>query len=95
MTRNAGFRIVFPPAARMNWLQRALALLVLATVAVLGFFFLTVALAAGAVLAAAMLVRWWWLKRRLRAAARDATYEGEYVVIEQARTPIRSSPPNA
>ena len=95
MTRNAGFRIVFPSSARMSWLQRAVALRVLATVAVLGFFFLTVALAAGTLLAAAMLVRWWWQKRRLRAATGTGTYEGEYVVIEQARVPNRSSPPNA
>jgi hypothetical protein len=97
MIRNAGFRIVFPSAARMNWLQRVLAFVLLASVAVLGFFFLAVALVTGAMLAAVVVLRWWWTRRKLRGAAGTGIYEGEYAVIEQARerdaaSPVRPGP---
>lgn len=85
MSPRADYRFVFPPPARMSWLQRAIALVVLCAVVVLGFFFLTMALVAGAILAAVVLLRLWWLKRKLRSAAVSGTYEGDYVVIEQAR----------
>lgn len=85
MTRNAAFRVVYPSGQPMGWLQKAVALVVLCAVVVLGFFFLTMALVAGAILAAVILLRLWWLKRKLRSAAISGTYEGDYVVIEQAR----------
>lgn len=95
MTRHTGFRVVFPPPAQMSWLQRAGAVLAVATLAVLAFFFLTLALVAGAILAAVILARLWWLKRKLQRAAKDGVYEGEYVVIKSAPESSRSSPPNA
>ena len=82
MNRKSTFRISLRPAARLNWLQRAAGLALLATLGVLGFFFLTVALAAGAMLAAVILLRFWWLRRKLRATAGAATYEGDYVVVQ-------------
>ncbi len=85
MTRRFETRFAFPPPAQMSWLQKAVALIALCAVAVLGFFFLTMALVAGAILAAVILLRLWWLRRKLRAAASSGTYEGDYVVIEQAR----------
>jgi Flp pilus assembly protein TadB len=68
----------------LNWLERLLVFLASASLAVLGFFFLTVALIAGTLVAAAVLVRWWWLSRRLRHARAQATLEGEYEVVEHS-----------
>lgn len=95
VSRKSSFRIVFAPGARPSWLQRTLAMVLVATLAVLGFFFLTVALALGASLAVVILVRLWWLRRKLRATSRTATYEGDYVVIEHLpQTPGDSPAPD-
>jgi len=66
-----------------SWPERILLGIVAVAIVVLGFFFLTVALVAGAIVAAVVLARLWWVTRKMRAARRDGTIDGEYVVVER------------
>lgn len=71
--------------ARLSWAQRAAALTLVATLAVLAFFFLAVAAVVGAVIAMVLLARLWWVARKGGKPATRGTYEGEYVVIEHSK----------
>jgi small-conductance mechanosensitive channel len=66
----------------ISWPARVLYGLALATVLVVGFFFLTVALIAGAFVALAILARLWWISRRVHHSREQAEIEGEFAVIE-------------
>jgi len=93
MSDNRNPRVLFFSMNGQNWLQRIVLFLLAAVIAVLAFFFLAIVLAAGAMIAAVAALRWWWLTRKLRSpAARQDTFEGEYVVIEHSRQD-RPAPP--
>jgi hypothetical protein len=78
-------RLLSGRGSRPNLVQRFALFLLLATLAVIGFFFLTVLLVAGTVAAAVVAVRFWWLMRGVRAQrAANAALEGEYRVVERS-----------
>jgi hypothetical protein len=72
-----------------TWLQRTVAFVVAATVAVSALFFLTLALILGVILALAIAIRWFTLGQRRRVTSGAATaLEGEYRVVREVEKPI-------
>lgn len=69
----------------VSWPARLLYGLLLATVLVVGFFFLTIALVAGAIVASVILARLWWISRGVQHSRERAEIEGEFAVIERRK----------
>ena len=83
-------RLLMGQSRATRWLQRALLAALALGLAITAIFFLMFAIVAGAVLALVIGVRFWWVMRKLRAHAKATeALEGEYTVIERARTPER------
>ena len=73
-----------------RWLQRGLLAVLAVGLAITAVFFLVFALIAGTALALVIGIRFWWVMRKLRAHAKATeALEGEYTVIERARTAER------
>jgi hypothetical protein len=90
MTERNDSRMLPGQGRGTRWLQRALLAALAVGLAITAVFFLVFAVIAGAALALVIGIRFWWVMRRLRAQAKATeALEGEYTVVEGARTTER------